>query len=53
VTDETYNCKQILGNVDWERPIGRRGHGMEENECGRHPSGRPVDATDGLEREPK
>jgi hypothetical protein len=26
---------------------------MEENECGRHPPGRPVNATDGLEGEPK
>jgi hypothetical protein len=31
------NCKLILGGVEWERPIGRRSHGMEEKKCGRHP----------------
>ena len=37
---ETYNCcKQILGNVKRQRSIRRRCHGVEENECARHPPG--------------
>jgi hypothetical protein len=54
VIEDTYNnCIQVPGIVEWERPVGRRGQSMEENEGSRHPPCRPVDATDGLEREPK